>query len=168
MSAGRVLVTGAYGFAGSAYCAHLASAGIPYAGVVRTRRADESRAEIVEVGDFTLTDWDSLLAKTPAECVVHLAARAHRMREAGADAHAEYRRENVKVTDRLLAAARLAHVRRFVFTSTVKVHGESTPPGVVLRESDPLAPVSEYARSKAAAEERLRDFGRDMGLATVG
>jgi nucleoside-diphosphate-sugar epimerase len=169
MSSGRVLVTGAYGFAGAAYCAHLAAAGIPYAGVVRTRRVGESRAEIIEAGDFMQADWNALFALAPVDCVVHLAARAHRMHEAqeGADAHAEYRRENVEVTERLLAAARRAHVRRFVFTSTVKVHGESTIPGVVLREDDPLAPAGEYARSKAAAEERVRDFGREPGLATT-
>ena len=164
---GRVLVTGAYGFVGAAYCAHLAAAGVPYVGAVRARAAAETRDEIVALGDFAQADWDSLFARTPMRQIVHLAARAHRMRDNAEDPAALYRRENIKVTDRLLAAARVARVQRFVFASTVKVHGSSTPPGLVLRESDPLAPADDYARSKAAAEERVRQFGEELGLGVV-
>jgi UDP-glucose 4-epimerase len=164
---GRVLVTGAYGFVGAGYCAHLAATGTPWLGAVRARRPGESRPEIVEPGDFTHADWASVFEEYRIDCVVHLAARAHRMRDDASDPRTAYRRENVKVTDQLLAAARLARVRRFIFASSVKVHGESTPPGVILRESDPLAPQDDYARSKALAEERVRDFGRELGIETV-
>ena len=37
MAAAKVLVTGAYGFIGAAYCAHLAAQGVPYLGAVRAR-----------------------------------------------------------------------------------------------------------------------------------
>jgi UDP-glucose 4-epimerase len=161
-------VTGAYGFIGSAYCAHLAAAGRPYVGAVRERAAGESRSEILAVGDFAQANWASIFGAAPCAAILHLAARAHR-RDGGAkggDA-ADYRRENVEVTERLLAAARAARVPRFVFASTVKVHGESTPPGTVLRESDPLAPADDYARSKATAEDRVRAFERETGIATV-
>ena len=167
MSAGRVLVTGAYGFVGAAYATHLATKGRPWIGVVRARRPAETRDEILAVGDFTRADWATIFAEHPTDFVVHLAARAHRMRDAAEDPAEAYRRENVKVTDRLLAASRLARVKRFVFASTVKVHGESTPSGTVWRESDPIAPADDYARSKAAAEERVREFGRELGLPTV-
>jgi nucleoside-diphosphate-sugar epimerase len=167
VSEGRVLVTGAYGFVGAAYAAHLSATGRPWIGLVRTRHAGEDRDEIVAIGDFTEADWAAVFAAHPIDHVVHLAARAHRMGEDAFDAAEAYRRENVRVTDRLLAAARLARVKRFVFASTVKVHGESTPPGVVLRESDPIAPADAYAHSKAAAEAHVREFGKDLGLATV-
>ena len=166
----RVLVTGAYGFVGAAYCDHLVATGVDFVGAVRARRPGETRAGIVELGDFRQADWDALFASGTFASVVHLAARAHRREDGaggGAEIHAEYRRQNVKVTDRLLAAARLANVRRFVFASTVKVHGESTAPGTVLTEADPIAPADEYARSKAAAERRVREFGRELGMATV-
>ncbi|MEO8133749.1 MAG: NAD-dependent epimerase/dehydratase family protein [Betaproteobacteria bacterium] len=162
-----VLVTGAYGFVGAAYCAHLARAGVPYIGAVRARARDETRDEIKEVGDFVHADWAMVLENAGVDCVVHLAARAHRIEGAVAEARTAYRRENVNATDRLLEAARLAGARRFVFTSSVKVHGESTPPGVILRESDPIAPEGEYAHSKALAEERVQDFGRELGMETV-
>lgn len=163
----RVLVTGAYGFVGSAYCAQLAAAGVPWLGVVREPHGEEKRPEILSLGDLAHADWPTIFEHYRIDSIVHLAARAHRMHDTAADPRAEYRRENVKVTDRLLAAARLARVRRFVFASTVKVHGESTPPGIILRESDPLAPVDDYARSKAYAEERVQDFGRELGIEVV-
>jgi nucleoside-diphosphate-sugar epimerase len=152
---------------GSAYCANLAAAGIPYLGVVRERDRGETRPEIVAVGDFATGDWDAVFARAPVADVVHLAGRAHRLRDDAPDPAAEYRRQNVKVTDRLLAMARLARVHRFVFASTVKVHGEETPPGVVWRESDPFDPRDDYARSKATAEHRVRQFGQELGLSVA-
>ena len=71
------------------------------------------------------------------------------------------------MTRDLLEAALAAQVRRFVFASSVKVHGEATAPGVILRESDPLAPRDDYARSKAEAEAWVREFGREHGIETV-
>jgi len=105
MSAGRVLVTGAYGFTGTAYCAHLAATGVDWIGAVRARRPGDSRNEIVEAGDFAQADWESIFARVPIHAIVHLAARAHRIRDDAADIHAEYRRQNVKVTDRLSSNA---------------------------------------------------------------
>lgn len=164
---GKVLVTGAYGFIGEAYCAHLAALKVPYVGAVRARRAGETRPEIVEVGDFANADWMGPLVAEPVDCIVHLAARAHRMNDDAPDPRAAYRRENVEVTSDLLEAARAAQVRRLVFASSVKVHGEATAPGVILRESDPVAPQDDYARSKAEAEAWVREFGQQSGLETV-
>ena len=164
---GKVLVTGAYGFIGAAYCAHLAAQKIPYVGAVRARRAGEARPEIVEVGDFAVADWTAPLVAEPVDCIVHLAARAHRMKDDAPDPRAAYQRENVEVTSDLLEAALAAQVRRLVFASSVKVHGESTAPGVILRETDPLAPQDDYARSKAEAEAWVREFGREHGVETV-
>jgi UDP-glucose 4-epimerase len=164
---GKVLITGAYGFIGTAYCAHLAAQKVPYAGAVRARRADETRPEIVAVGDFADADWAGLLVPEPVDCIVHLAARAHRMRDDAPDPRAAYRRDNVEVTSDLLEAALAAQVPRLVFASSVKVHGEATAPGVILRESDPLAPRDDYARSKAEAEAWVREFGQEHAIETV-
>lgn len=164
---GKVLVTGAYGFIGQAYCAHLAAQNVPYIGAVRARRADESRPEIVALGDFAEADWTGPLVGEPVDCIVHLAARAHRMQDDAADPRAAYQRANVEVTSDLLEAALAAQVRRLVYASSVKVHGESTPPGVILRESDPVAPQDDYARSKADAEAWVREFGQQQGIETV-
>ena len=164
---GKVLVTGAYGFVGAAYCAHLAAHDVPFIGAVRARRPDETRPEIVAVGDFADADWTAPLVAEPVHCIVHLAARAHRMNDSARDPHAEYQRNNVEVTSDLLEAAAAAQVRRLVFASSIKVHGESTPPGVILHEGDPLHPQDDYARSKAEAEAWVREFGQAHQVDTV-
>lgn len=157
---GTVLVTGAYGFIGDAYCRHLAAQGIPYVGIVRARRADETRDQIVEVGDFADCDWTAPLIAHQVDCIVHLAARSHRLADDAPDPLATYRRANVEVTSELLEAAEAAEVGRFVFASSVKVHGAYTPPGVIWRESDPVDPQDAYARSKAEAEAWVRGVAR--------
>ena len=79
-----------------------------------------------------------------AEAVVHLAGIAHR--RASAD---ELQAVNVELPQRLARQA-----ARFIFISSVKVHGErSSRP---LTEASPLAPADPYAESKARAEEGLR------------
>lgn len=81
-----------------------------------------------------------------AEGVVHAASVVH----APATPDAEYVRFNVEGTRALLEAARAAGVRRFVFISSIKVHGE-TPSGII-DERTPLAAEAPYAATKAEAE----------------
>ena len=83
-------------------------------------------------------------ALTGADVVVHLAGIAHR--KASAD---ELEEVNVRLPERLARQA-----PRFVFMSSVKVHGEqSSRP---FTEASPLAPGDAYAESKARAEDALR------------
>jgi UDP-glucose 4-epimerase len=115
-------------------------------------------------------DFDGLAASWPAkldaDCVVHLAARVHVMRDSAADPLAAFRRTNVEGT---LSVARAAHshgVKRFVFVSSIKALAESDG-GAALRESDPPRPEDAYGRSKGEAEAALREFGARTGLEIV-
>jgi len=94
-----------------------------------------------------------------ADAVVHLANIAHR--KADED---ELRRVNVEGTRRLVRNAAAAGVPRFLYLSSVKVHGERTT-GTPLREESPLAPADAYARSKLEAEEVLAASAKE--IATV-
>jgi UDP-glucose 4-epimerase len=137
MPAMRVVVTGSDGFVGRALLARLRAQGHEI--VV----ADRARC-----GDLTgFRGWGELL--DGAAALVHLAALAH----GRGRSEAEIERVNVGVT---LAAAQAAAASgaRFVFLSSVKVHGEETYAGP-FRESSPLRPADAYARSKARAEEAL-------------
>ena len=79
-----------------------------------------------------------------ADVVVHLAGIAHR--KASAD---ELQEANVRLPERLARQA-----PRFVFMSSVKVHGErSTAP---FTERSPIRPEDAYGESKARAEDALR------------
>ncbi len=101
-----------------------------------------------------------------ATVVVHLAARAHVMRESVPDPLQEFRRVNSHGTKSLALAAAAAGVRRLVFVSTVKVHGESTS-GNPFDDSSPSNPEDPYAISKWEAEEALRAVETKSGLEVV-
>jgi len=64
---------------------------------------------------------ESLLAGV--DCVFHLAGKAHALAE-GPGAEEEYRLSNLQSTLDLIAAARAAGVRAFVYFSSVKAMGE--------------------------------------------
>ena len=151
-----IVVTGAAGFLGRALVPALMRRGYRVRGLVRSLdAATAARAQFLPVGDLALVPARTLAnALRGASVVVHLAARVHQMRDAPAQAQAEYRLQNVTVTERLAHAAADAGVAHFVLASTVKVNGESTPLRPFV-ESDPPAPSDAYAESKWAAEQVL-------------
>jgi nucleoside-diphosphate-sugar epimerase len=166
---GLVVVTGADGFAGRAACAHLLAAGIPVRGLVRAlSSATVARPDMLPVGDLTaITDAALTNALRGAGTVVHLAARVHVMRDTATEPRTAFRAVNVAATERLARAAAAAGAEQFVFASSIKVNGESTPPGRPFRESDPPDPHDDYAASKWEAECVLADVARETGLAVT-
>ena len=61
-------------------------------------------------------------------------------------------------------AAADEQVKRMVFLSTVKVHGEATPPDRPFREADTPNPMDDYAVSKWRAEQALGQMASSRGL----
>lgn len=162
-SAAPILVTGADGFVGRALCAALAASGRPARRAVRAARS--AFPDTVAVGDIGPgTDWRAALEGVA--CVVHLAARAHVLRESTADSLAEYRRVNVAGTRVLAEQAARAGVQRLVFLSSVKVHGEESPDRP-FTERDLPHPADAYGVSKWEAERALRAIERETGLEVV-
>jgi nucleoside-diphosphate-sugar epimerase len=109
------------------------------------------------------TDWARALDRV--EAVVHLAARAHVLRDEVADPLAAYRAINTAGTLHLARQAAQSGVRRFVFVSTVKVHGEASIRP--LSETMAPAPQGPYAISKHEAEIGLRDIAAQTGMEVV-
>ena len=164
-----VLVTGAGGFVGLRLCARLAAAGHTVrAAVRRDSAALEAIAPaicIVSVGDIgPNTDWQAAL--DGVDMIVHLAARAHVMRDSASDPLAEYRRINVEGSERLAQAAAAAGVSRLIYMSSIKVNGEATI-DVPFREGDAPAPLDAYGRSKWEAEQALSHVAAETGLAVT-
>lgn len=147
----RVVVTGAGGFIGRVLVALLHQKGRNVLPVTRASLARHSgSSESVDYADFAR--WRELL--DGADAVLHLAARAHVLREASSDPLAEFRRANVTGTEQLLRAAIECGVRRFVFVSSIGVLGSDS--GLVaFRASDTPRPVEPYALSKWEAEQRV-------------
>jgi len=161
----RVLVTGAAGFVGRALCPALAAAGHEVIAGVREGTAPPGAHAHRTLGDLAgERPLDAAVAGIDA--VVHLAARAHVMRETAADPLVLYRRANVDGTRRLAEAAARAGVSRFVLMSSIKVNGERT----AIRpftEDDPPAPADAYGISKREAEETLAAVASKTGLSAI-
>jgi UDP-glucose 4-epimerase len=144
----RIVVTGADGFVGGALVPYLRARGHEVQALARN-----AAPGVLAIGNLTeFSDWARVLQG--ASIVVHLAARAHVMKETAPDPDAEFSRINVEATRRLALASRESGVRRLVFLSSIGVNGTST--GVEpFREADAPRPTEPYARSKWAAEQIL-------------
>lgn len=158
-----VLVTGANGFIGRELCAALTASGRSVRKAVRIAGSDDAGA--IAVGDIGPdTDWSAALEG--AQCVVHLAARTHVLRESVAEPLAEYRRINAAGSERLARSAVARGVRRLVFLSSVKVNGESTG-ARPYTENDAPRPEDAYGASKWEAEQALARVAAETGLQVV-
>ena len=153
----RVALTGADGFIGRALRAHLGRAGFDVVAITRASHGDLAAADVGALAR----------ALQGADALVHLAARAHVMRERATDPAAAFRAANVVATERVARAAAAAGVRRFVLASTIKVNGESTPRGRPFRGDDAPAPRDTYARSKWQGETALRDIAASVPMSPL-
>ena len=157
----KILVTGANGFIGRASTAELMRRGHEVTAAVRTP-SDITATRTVVVGEVDeRTNWSDALRGI--DVVIHLAAHVHVLDRAAAKDLERFRRVNVTGTERLALAAADAGVRRFVFLSTVAVHGPESG-ARAFRESDPPRPAIAYAQSKWEAEERLQAIGTARGM----
>jgi nucleoside-diphosphate-sugar epimerase len=154
-----ILVTGASGFVGRHLLKRLT-------GDVRAAvRTPAGYPDEVVVGDIgPKTDWSAALQGV--DRVVHLAGRAHVLRESESDPLATFDRVNVEGTRALAEAAAMAGVRRFVFVSSIGVSGQQTH-GRPLTADAPPAPHAPYAVSKLKAEQVLREIEARSGMECV-
>lgn len=157
----KILVTGANGFVGNVLTEDLLGRGYEVRAVVRHLASPvvvaADRLEWKAIGDIgPVTDWTSLL--TDVDVVMHLAGRAHILNENTADPLAMFRATNTAGTAQLAKDAIRTGVKKFIFVSSIGVHGPQT--SQPLNESSPINPSENYALSKWEAEEALR------GLAT--
>lgn len=146
----RVVVTGAGGFVGRQLCRHLQEGGYRVDAWVRGERSAE----------------DDIAVLSGADCVVHLAGRAHVLHEQSADPLQAFREANCASTLRVARAALAAGVRRFVFVSSIGVNGQQTGEAAFDEQSTP-APHADYAVSKHEAELQLRELLRGSAMQLV-
>lgn len=160
-----ILITGATGFIGRNLCALVKEKGYSVLVAIRNNVRNLSGVdEYIQVGDIDeSTDWRQALAGV--DTVIHLAARAHIVRESVVDSLEAFRKVNVRGTERLARMAAKAGVRRFIFISSVKVNGEgSTRP---YSENDTPKPQDAYGISKREAEDSLARTAAETGLQVV-
>ncbi|MEM6960304.1 MAG: NAD-dependent epimerase/dehydratase family protein [Myxococcota bacterium] len=117
---------------------------------VRSPSQHISGAQSVVIDDIgPNTDWRAALRDV--DVVVHLAAHVHQPAETE---HRRFFEVNTQGTIRLAEQAAEAGVKRFVFISTINVHGDASANPI--HEYSPFAPTGPYGESKLEAERQLR------------
>lgn len=158
-----IAVTGASGYIGRAVLSRIAADGGQALAFSRHLPADT---------DGTPAAWHVSADGVPSpaqlvgcSAVIHLAGRAHTTVAAEQGRHLFDEANRVQAL-RCAEAAREAGVRRFVFVSTLGVHGSwsATP----VRADSPIRATTPYARSKWAAEQELEaSLGQALQLCIV-
>lgn len=168
------LITGASGFIGRHLARTLARSDAPTGWQLRLVGRHPERfmqgAGITQHAIGTLdasTDWSQSGVLQGVDVVVHTAARVHLLhdKDTATDALVQYRRTNTEGTLQLARQAALAGVRRFVFLSTIGVHGNGQ--NQAYQETDAPAPHSPYAQSKFEAEQGLLALSAHTGMEVV-
>lgn len=164
----NVLVSGASGFIGKPLCAELFRQGQSVRAAVRLARPGNllENVETVSIGEINgETDWADALRDI--KVVIHLAARVHVMRANAFDPLNELHKVNVEGAWNLARQAHDAGVQRFIFISSIKVNGESTPLGQPYTTENQPAPIDPYGISKCEAEDALRQLADETGMELV-
>lgn len=155
----RVLVTGADGFLGASLVRRLLADGLAVEGLVRRMDGLKRLGPLAQHPNLTLlqgdlhTDAAHLAPRLQYDVIFHAAAILPGAHADAAALHA------VNVEAPLLLAQAMARCGgRLLQAGTMSVYASSADP---ITENAPLAPVGEYARSKAAASSALAALGTD-------
>jgi nucleoside-diphosphate-sugar epimerase len=154
----RVFVTGLRGFVGRHIIAELHRNGVSEIRGCGRGPLDaplrNSISRFVQLDLSTAVDLAEHLEG--CDSVIHLAGRAHIMREKESDPLSEYRKVNVDGTRLLARAAKQAGVTKFIYLSSIKVNGERTEANPFTADDMP-APSDPYGISKLESENVLAD-----------
>ena len=163
----NVFVTGGAGYIGSICVEELLNAGhavIVYDDLSEGHRsAVDPRAHFVAAQPRDPEDVIGAVQSAKPDAILHFAANAlvgESMTNPG-----KYFRNNVGNGVNLLEAARLAGVRKFVFSSTCATYGP--PDRVPMTEDLPQRPINPYGESKLMFEKILPWYHQIFGLEFV-
>jgi nucleoside-diphosphate-sugar epimerase len=158
-----ILVTGASGFVGSALLSQLTS----YKVTAIARKPHKTAQNI----DWLSFDLEALLnglfIPGEYETVVHLAARAHVLRETSVDPKAAFLKFNRDISIELAKQMFYKGMKRFVFISSIAVNTAQTKKNDISTHAIPLLPMTDFGQSKLAAEQELTALSRDLGFELV-
>lgn len=158
----KIFISGGSGFVGGAAIRHLSQ----HHAIAAMARSEKSADIVTSLGAQAINcSLDTVAAEHLADCdiVIHAAAKVEAWGQ-----WSDFERLNIEGTQRMLDAARVAGVRRFIHigTEAALFHGQ---PMRDIDESYPLAPDSPfpYSASKAQAEQRVRAANNPVEMTTI-
>ncbi|WCP67289.1 SDR family oxidoreductase [Vibrio tubiashii] len=162
----KLLVTGSSGFVGGRLVERCVNNQWGVCSVSRIRPRGDNLPNTFIVNNIDGdTDWSGAFENV--NCVVHCAARVHKMNESKMDALEAYREINTAGTLNLAKQAVTAGIKRFVYVSSIKVNGEFTKPKQPFSPSLTYLPDDPYGLSKYEAETQLHQLAKETGLEVV-
>ena len=163
----KILITGATGFIGASLINTLRTQGHIMSGTTRKTGvvSGPNGIPLHKIPEISVnTDWSNIISG--AEVIIHLAARVHIMRDQSQNPMEAFRCVNTLGTKSLALQAANAGIKRFIFLSTVKVAGETSPLGG-FKESGPISPNDPYSISKYEAEQELLKIAQRSSMEVV-
>ncbi len=160
----NLLVTGATGFIGNKLCQALSMRGDAVVAVARMQVNIDNNITVINKVLSKDTDWQDCLKDI--DVVIHLAGRAHVMKDVSENPYQAYADINIHATKHLAKQAALSGVKRFIFLSSVKVNGERTK-DVAFSETDSPQPEDDYGKTKYEAEKALNQVSKDTEMEVV-
>lgn len=165
LTAQRIAITGANGFIGRAVIAGGLAAGFDMLALTRVAYASPLGVRNIAVGNLnSQTEWTDALAGV--DTLIHLAAYQPSRSNFVADADL-CRQVNVKASEHLARQAAAAGVRRLIFMSSAKVHGELSLNTRPFTEAHVPTPQDIYGISKWEAEQGLWAIARATNMELV-
>lgn len=167
MECSLILVTGASGFIGRHLCLTLARAGYSVRAAIRDMRSDafDDDIELVTIGNIGPdTNWEKVLEGV--DCVIHLAARVHILKDNAPDPLFEFLQVNLHGTMSLVRQSLGSGVKKFIYLSSIGVNGPCTV-NAAFRPDDIPSPVDPYSMSKYQAEKYLLEVARGNDIDIV-
>ncbi|WP_318443395.1 UDP-glucose 4-epimerase family protein [Photobacterium leiognathi] len=161
----KTLITGCSGFLGNHLFLKMQCLSFPVMSLGRTKPKNVSSSDHIYSNLSANSEFIDALKDTST--IIHCAARVHVMNNTLSDSLEVYREVNVAGTLNLAKQAINAGVRRFIFISSIKVNGESTPVNKPFRFDDERSPEDPYGQSKSEAEEQLLQLAKETGLEVV-
>ncbi len=160
----RILVSGASGFIGSRLMEQLSTR--PACAVQPISRLELSRLAVCDPRNSIPPEVETGLGALHdrIDTIIHLAGRAHILKDRGNDSEQEYFRANRDLAAGLCRFGVAAGARRFVLVSTIGVHGESPGRDRAITEESPCKPASTYAQSKLAGEQAVLEVAKDSPM----
>ncbi len=156
-----ILITGATGFIGSHLTPQLEQENYQITIALRTPSSKLSHHKQIEIKNIDdQTNWQNALENI--DTVIHMAARAHILKESVANPEAEFNKINTQGTINLVRQSIQAKVKHFIFLSSIGA--VTTLSDTIINESSPCNPDTPYGKSKLEAEKAIEKLCKNTSM----